>query len=500
MHTDGGWRFADGGAKALLILFILAGCSGAPKPSATPARDPVAVTLYKTIKVLDRGGERFSANVTAYTQVSLNFNASGYVKSIKQLPDSGGALRWVQAGDPVREGEELASLRNVEFRANLARADAGLGQAVAGVADAQGQIHSAQANTAQSQAMAVEAAAAVVQQKANLDEAQAGIATAQAQLREAQAQLERARFDWYRSQALFRSESLTKPDYDAAKANYDVAGQKVDEARQGVAQAKSRVLATEAQIAQALAAAAQARAQIDANRAGEERAQANLASAQAQVLGARGAVEQANVQLGDISLRSPLTGVIVSRKIDIGQKVDPGTAGFEVADNRHIKAVFGVPDVQLKNLKLGQTLEIRTEALPGLSFKGRVESISPEADPQSRVYLVQVKVPNPQQKLALGMSASLDLGNEAARANPVMVPIVPVAAVQMDRMNPTGDAVLYVAVEHGGKLVADQRQVKTGAVVGDNIQILSGLDEGDMVIVEGVNQVRDGDPVKPLKE
>jgi len=494
-------RRGEGAAKAALVGFMvcLVGCSGSPKPAATPVRDPVAVTLYKTVKALDRGGERFSANVTAYTQVNLEFNASGYVKSIKQVPDSGGSLRWVQAGDPVRQGEELASLRNVEFRANQARADASLGQAEAGVADAQGQIHAAQATTSQSRAAAVEAQAAIVQQTANLAEAKAGQDASQDQLEEAQAQLTRARQDWQRSEALFARESLTKPDYDASKANYDVAVQKVDEARRGVEQAKARVLATEAQIAQAVAAAAQARAQVEVNRAQEERAQAGLASAQAQVIGARGALEQANVQLGDISLRSPLDGLIVSRKINVGQKVDPGTAGFEVADNRHVKAVFGVPDVQLKNLKLGQQLEIRTEALPGMSFKGRVESISPEADPQSRVYLVQVKVPNPQGKLALGMSASLDLGNEAARANPVMVPVVPIAAVQMDRMNPTGDAVLYVAVEQAGRLVADQRQVKVGAVVGDSIQIISGVDEGDMVIVEGVNQVRDGDPVKPVK-
>lgn len=484
----------------LLLVVLLAGCSGSPKPAATPARDPVAVTLYQTVRALDRGGERFSANVTAYTQVSLDFNASGYVKSIKQVPDTGGTLRWVQAGDPVRAGDELASLRNVEFRANVARADSSLGQAEAGVADAAGAIHAAEATTAQSRGAAVEAEAAIVQQRANFSEAQAGLQAAKAQLVEAQAQLTRSKLDWDRSQVLFASESLTKPDYDASRANYDVSVQKVDEARQGVQQAQARVLAVEAQIAQAVAAATQARAQIRVNQAQEERARAGLASAQAQVVGARGQVEQANVQLGDISLRSPLDGVIVSRKINVGQKVDPGTAGFDVADNKHVKAVFGVPDIQLKNLKLGQQLEIRTEALPGLSFKGRVESIAPEADAQSRVYLVQVKVPNPQGKLALGMSASLDLGNEAARANPVMVPIVPVAAVQMDRMNPTGDAIIYVAEKKDGKLVAEQRQVKTGAVVGDSIQIVTGLDEGDMVIVEGVNQVRDGDPVKPVQE
>ena len=94
---------------------------------------------------------------------------------------------------------------------------------------------------------------------------------------------------------------------------------------------------------------------------------------------------QAAISLGDATLRAPLDGVILRRSVEVGSLAGPSAAAFSLADTRVVKVVFGVPDVVVAGLKLGQTLPIQAEALPGAALEGRITRISPSADPNSRV-------------------------------------------------------------------------------------------------------------------
>src|ERR1700761_2429191 len=189
---------------------------------------------------------------------------------------------------------------------------------------------------------------AVVRQQDYLDKVQ----QAKAQLSRAQAEFDKAKLSFYRVSALYASQSATKPDYDSA--------------------------------------------------------QAQLASTTASVTGAQAELNQANVALAYCSLRAPFNGWIVSRNVDLGTLVGPATNGFTLADTRSVKAVFGVPDVSMNRVRLGQHLSITTDAFPQ-PFDGRVSAISPSADPKSRVFSVEVTIPNAKDRLKSGMIASLGL-------------------------------------------------------------------------------------------
>src|SRR5262249_32458949 len=93
---------------------------------------------------------------------------------------------------------------------------------------------------------------------------------------------------------------------------------------------------------------------------------------------------------------------ISQRNVEIGSLVSAGATGFVLADTRSVKAVFGVPDTEVRRLRLGMPLVMMTEAYPGVQFAGRVTAVSPLADPKSRVYDVEVTVPNPQERLRIG--------------------------------------------------------------------------------------------------
>ena len=182
---------------------------------------------------------------------------------------------------------------------------------------------------------------AVVRQQDYLDKVQ----QAKAQLSRAQAEYEKAKLSFDRVSALYASQSATKPDYDSA--------------------------------------------------------QAQLASTTASVTGAQAELNQANVALAYCSLQAPFNGWIVNRNVDLGTLVGPATNGFTLADTQSVKAVFGVPDISISRVRLGQHLSITTDAFP-TPFAGRVSAISPAADPKSRVFSVEVTIPNPVRPVEVG--------------------------------------------------------------------------------------------------
>ena len=259
---------------------------------------------------------------------------------------------------------------------------------------------------------------------------------AKAQLERAQAEYEKAKLTFDRTDALYTSKSATKPDHDSAKAQLD--------------------------------------------------------SSAAAVTTAKAQISDAQIALGYCSLRAPFNGWIVDRSVDVGALVGPATKGFSIADTRSVKAVFGVPDVSIREVKLGQPMTIITDARSG-EFRGHVTSISPAADPKSRVYSVEVTIQNPKNALKSGMIASLAVGGESL-AKPVLA--VPLASV-IRNSSGSGFAVM-LAVGNGDTLAARLRPVGLGDAYGNIIGITNGLSVGDKVITTGVTLVKDGDTVRVI--
>lgn len=262
---------------------------------------------------------------------------------------------------------------------------------------------------------------------------------AKAELAGALASLTKSKDDWKRAQALYATASITAPDYDKARWEYE--------------------------------------------------------SAIASVAGAQAQVDEAGTNLGYTVLYAPLDGVVVKRKVEVGSLVGPGTVGFVIADVRLAKIVFGIPDVMLDKVTLGGTLDIATESFPGRTFAGKVTGVAPAADSKTRVFQVEVTVPNAKGELKDGMIAALDVAGAAAAATTSTA--IPLGAVVRGKASPTAYAI-YVVADEGGKQVARLRPVELGAVYGNRVAALSGVAAGDRVIVSGNTVVKDGDVVRVL--
>jgi len=373
---------------------------------------------------------RYSASIRPSSQVEIAFKVPGYVEVIKSMEG-----RHIQAGDIVMKGAVLAQLRQSDYAAKV--------------------------NEARSQTG--EARSAVDTNNAQMKEAITAVETSRAQLKDSEASHERAKLDFERAQALFATQSITKPDFDAAKERFEVS--------------KAKFEAAKAQLAVAEAKVNTAKYQIGA-------AESRLKTMEATVY-------TASIPLGDAQLRAPLSAVVIERKIEVGQLVSTGTPAFVLADLSSVKAAFGVPDLALQNFKIGDTLTMTTDAVPGTEFTGHISRISAAADSSSRVFDVEVTIPNPEGLLKPGMIASMTV-NETGAAKEF--PVVPLTAVTRSKVDPNAYAVLVIE-EVNGKRFARLRKVELGESYGNSVAVNSGVKPGEIVITTGVSQVADGEEV-----
>ena len=398
---------------------------------------PVKVAAVE-LNTAGGGEQRYSATIIPRTEVELAFKVGGYVDAIQPVRGVDGRMRDLQEGDRISAGAVLARVRQSDYRVR--------------VKEAESQAH--------------EAKSGIDVSKAQYQESLSGIASSKAQVAEAEAAYEKAKLDFDRAQNLFVSQSLTKANYDAAKTQFEMAAAKV----------------------------AVARSQVSMIQAKADSAKAQIEVIEARASGAQAVVQEATIPLQDTALRAPLSGIVVKKSVEKGTLVSPGTTGFVVADTSSVKAVFGVADVAVPEMKLGGTLSVESETLPGTEIRGQITAIFPAADPKSRAFNIEVTIPNPKFLLRPNMIVSLKVGTaQAVSAQPV----VPLNAVIKAKGDPNGYAV-FVVTEEGGRQVARLREVKLGESYGNTVAVTEGLKPGDRVITTGGTMVNDGDQVKVI--
>ena len=268
-----------------------------------------------------------------------------------------------------------------------------------------------------------------------------------------------------------------------------------DAVRRGAILARLRPTEFRDQVSDAEASLRQAQADYErASQLYENRSvsKADYDAAYARYTASRARQSQAELSLQDAFLRSPIDGVILRRSVEVGSLAGPSAPAFTVADTRRVKVVFGVPDVIVKDLRLGGPLTIQAEALPGEILEGRITRISPSADPSSRVFEVEAALPNPNGRMKVGMLATLRLG-ASGREEALLVPL---AAV----VRPAGDSTGYAVyvVQEASPPTAHLRRVTLGDVTGNMIAVREGLRSADRVILRGATIVADGQQVRVI--
>lgn len=212
-----------------------------------------------------------------------------------------------------------------------------------------------------------------------------------------------------------------------------------------------------------------------------DQARAGFDAAEAQIARATAIIEQRR-------LTAPFAGTIGLPRVDIGQYVSPGTTIATLQDLDTMRVDFSLPEQSLPDIFIGQTLHVGIEGAER-AFDGEITGIDPRVDPSSRMVAVRGTIANPQSALTPGQFVRLhiDLPEETG------VVAVPQTAVISSLY---GDYVYVVRPREDaeGREVR-QTFVKTGRRSSDRIEIVSGVEAGDLIVTAGQNRLSNRAPV-----
>ncbi len=371
---------------------------------------------------------------------------------------------YVKEGDHVKAGQLLASLDNIQPAADVAMTDAMLNAS-----------------------------------RMDADAAKAAVNTAAADLKQAQAENERATLDYNRNKALYDAQLISKADYDTKKAAYDTAAAQLNQSKAKLAQAN-----------------------------------ANLDSAQGHIGQNAASLRHADDVLSKTEYRAPFDGVVTSLPVREGETVvpgiqnSPGSTLMTVADISLITAEVKVDESDIVNVQVGQPAEITIDAMPKQKFKGTVSEIGGNAvlrstgvstsqttssGQEAKDFKVIIALQDPPANLHPGLSATARI-TTAKKSDVLAIPIQALTIRERGDLTPEKDKKNVQAAASSGGDSKEELQgvfvlrnkkdavfvpVTTGISGTTDIEVLSGLKEGDEIVTgtyKVLRTLRNGASVK----
>ncbi|MFW6359751.1 MAG: efflux RND transporter periplasmic adaptor subunit [Chroococcales cyanobacterium] len=380
--------------------------------------------------------------------VAQTLEATGSVAAVEMIPISSQATGLtiqqvlVDQGDYVKSGQVLVRLDDSQIQAQLAQAKAGVAEAEARLAELRSGTRSEE-----------------------LAQARERVRSAEMAVSEAESELNLIRKRVERNQFLSSEGAIARDRLDEILTQEEGAQLRLEQAQARYQEARQQY------------------AQLEAGPRPEviTQAQARLAQAKAQ---------QAAVvaQLKDTQVIAPVSGKVATRNARVGDVTSPSVKLFEVIQNGQLELLLKVPETQLPQINVGQTVQITSNSDRNLNITGKVKEIDPVVNEQSRQATLKVALPN-EDSLRPGMFLRGAIVTDTA---PTMT--VPAKAVLPQegttaivyRVN--GETVEAVTVEMGQLLPDDQ------------VEILSGLSVNDSVVVKGAPYLKDGDRISIAQE
>lgn len=182
---------------------------------------------------------------------------------------------------------------------------------------------------------------------------------------------------------------------------------------------------------------------------------------------------------------STIDGTVTAVYADVGDRVGSGSSIAEIGDLQRLSVITYIPERYINYLKIGLMAEISLEAFPEKSFQARVMQLNPVVDSTSRSLEIKLEILDPDPQIRAGMFAAMKLITQE-RKNVIALPLTAITAYY-------DETVVYVLKEDA---TVERRSVKTGLASEEKIEIVEGLEAGEEVVVQGVNNITDGTPVQ----
>lgn len=215
--------------------------------------------------------------------------------------------------------------------------------------------------------------------------------------------------------------------------------------------------------------------------------QDELAAQEARVERARANLESQTANLDNYTLTAPFSGVLGFNELSTGAMISAGQNITTLDDLSSMKLYFDLPENTFSEISSGTMIQATTDAWPDVVFSGEIDSINPRIDPLNLTFSVRATLDNYDNRLRPGMMMRLDV------ARPVMhTLVIPARSVLFDG----NDQYVYLLDEEG---IPQQRFIETGVILERQVTVASGLQEGDLIVDQGVIKVTAGRPVNLLQ-
>jgi HlyD family secretion protein len=435
----------------------------------------VAGGIVASIKMKDRGVVTVQTGRAVRQDLASIVTASGEIKPKNYVNIGANVIGRISAlevkeGDRVRKSQVVARLEAVQAEADL-------------------QAQRATVNSSEAESAAFEAA---------LKAADENLRTVQATIDRAKAETERARLDFARTEKLFGEKLVARQEFDQRRAALD----------------------------SALAAQREVEARLAQTRAQREQAASQLAAAQKRIAQGQAVLRRSADQLEKHLAISPIDGIVTNLPVRVGETVVPGVQNtaasliMTVADMSLITAEVKVDETDIVNVKLDQIADITVDAIPNKTFKGHVIEIGNTAilrstglassqsaisSQEAKDFKVVVALDNPPDEIRPGLSCTAKI-TTAVRDKVLSIPIQALTVRQKGDLEPeqkgnvqastTDPATLKARKEElQGVFVisgekAEFRKVETGITGATDIEVVSGLKDGDEIITGSYKVIR----------
>jgi membrane fusion protein (multidrug efflux system) len=272
---------------------------------------------------------------------------------------------------------------------------------------------------------------------------------------------------------------------------------RLDEARAAVTKAEAAIKLAESQNALAqttaqrynalLATGDVSRTVADQARTAAETSQQDVNTARASLLQAQAQLAQAEKAARDVVVAAPFRGFVSERRVSLGEYVQPSTPVVTLVQIDPLRLQLTIPAVQAGQVQRGQAVTARVDAYPDRTFDGEITSVNPSISPESRSFVVEARVRNPERLLKPGMFATASI----SQGRTEQVILVPRAAVVED-VNTNSFRVFVVDDQQRARLRVVQLAPRQA---GDRVRILSGLEAGQRVATSNLGPLYDTAPV-----
>jgi len=221
--------------------------------------------------------------------------------------------------------------------------------------------------------------------------------------------------------------------------------------------------------------------------------QATLDAEAADLKSKRAQVDQQQALVDKKTITAPFAGKLGISTVNPGQYLNPGDKIVTLQSLDSLYVDFYLPQQELSHMAIGQAVLVKTDTYPGRTFSGRITTIDPKVDPETRNFQAEALISNSRRALLPGMFASIEVQSGEVQRY-LTLPQTTVT------YNPYGDTIFIV--EEGAKgpgnkplLTVKQSFITVGEKRGDQVAILTGLKEGEMVVTSGQLKLRNGSPV-----